>query len=255
MSGGGIFDAYGTWYEAFYRDKDYGAEARYLLGVVESLRSTPRTWLDVGCGTGDHLAALSGLGIAVEGVDASSTVIARARGRYPGIPFHVDTAQDFSLDRDRDVVSFLFHVVNYQATDEELRGLFVNAARHLAERGVVVFDFWHTDGVLRDPPQRRVREVSIAGRRLFRIADPTEDRERRRVDVRYEFRWDALDGQVAACETHPLRHFDVHELEVLLADAGLDLVTVEAWMERRPLRSTDWYGLACAALPREIDQR
>jgi trans-aconitate methyltransferase len=39
--------------------------------------------LDVGCGTGDHVALLRSRGVEAFGVDASATMIARARDKYP----------------------------------------------------------------------------------------------------------------------------------------------------------------------------
>jgi hypothetical protein len=117
---------------------------------------------------------------------------------------------------------------------------------HLAPDGVLVFDFWHTDAVVRDPPTSRIREAMIDGRQMFRIARPTEDVPARRVDIEYEFRWDAVDGPVAERATHAMRHFTADELAAFLDDAGLLILSCESWMERRPLRQDDWYGVILA---------
>jgi trans-aconitate methyltransferase len=45
--------------------------------------------LDVGCGTGDHVARLAQLGARVQGVDASPDMIEQARHRHPSLLFSV----------------------------------------------------------------------------------------------------------------------------------------------------------------------
>jgi SAM-dependent methyltransferase len=244
---GRAFEQYAAWYDAFNEGKDYGAEARYVVGKVKAWQPAPASWLDLGCGTGKHLAFLQSQGICVEGVDASPAMIARARMAHPEILFHVADARDFRVTGKRDVIGMLFHVLSYQTSDPAVAATFASVSAHLAPRGVFVFDFWHTEGVLRDPPGVRVRETRVQGRRLFRIARPTEDRERSLIDIRYEFRWDAPEGPVASEERHVMRHFTKGELEMFLRDAGLEILQSEGWMQPgSTLGPEHWYGLICA---------
>lgn len=242
------FHHYAAWYDAFNPDKNYAVEAEYVLGHVDALAGRPQRWLDIGCGTGRHLAWLHGRGIAVEGVDASAAMIARARSTHPDIAFHVGTAQDFDLARHRDVVSMLFHVINYQTSDDAVRAALRNISSHLDRSGVLVLDFWNSEAVLRDPPAVRVREARVDGRSLFRVSRPREDRGRRLVDVHYQFRWDHPEGDLAHEELHELRHFSGGELEGFLRDAGLRVLTCDGWMSGRPLCHEDWYGFICAGV-------
>lgn len=245
-TGAGAFEQYAAWYDAFNKSKDYSAEARYLLAQVERWVPAPRNWLDVGCGTGTHLACLAALGLSVEGVDGSAGMLAMARMAHPAIPFHLARAEDFDLPGDRDVVSMLFHVLSYQTTDTAVERTLENAAGHLAPHGVLTFDFWHSWGVLHDPPGLRVRQANLGHRTIFRIARPSEGRLLRKVDIHYEFRWDSPEGPLAHEETHSMRHFTREELESFLRRAGLEVLACEAWMKDRPLRAEDWYGLICA---------
>jgi SAM-dependent methyltransferase len=241
-----VFERYADWYDAFNRGKDYAAEIQYVLKHVEALAGRPRRWLDVGCGTGHHLGHLYAAGIDVEGVDQSSTMIERARRAHPQIRFHIASAQTFALAGDRDVVSMLFHVMSYQDSDEKVRSAFERVRAHLAPHGVFVFDFWHSDGVAADPPAVRVRETIVDGRSLFRLANPLEHRERRLIEIQYQFRLDAPDGPLAHEEVHVMRHFTEGELEACLRTAGMDIVRSDGWMTGRRLSTSDWYGFVCA---------
>jgi SAM-dependent methyltransferase len=237
------FGRYAAWYDAFNSGKDYGAEVAYVLDRVKQLRGMPRNWLDIGCGTGHHLAHLKSKGIVVEGVDQSPTMIERARLAHTDIPFQVGTAQTLSLPVERDVISMLFHVMSYQISDDMVVGAMQRVREHLADDGIFVFDFFHTDGVLADPPTTRVREATVDGRSLFRLSRPTEDRAKRVIEIKYEFRWDALDGPLAHDELHVMRHFTVNELDGFLQSSRMRAVHSEGWMAHRSLSASDWYGV------------
>ena len=245
-SGTSAFDRYAAWYDAFNQGKDYAAEALYVLDLVRTWKPSVKTWLDVGCGTGNHLAVLQSQGLSVEGIDISRSMIARARAAHTNIVFHFARAQDFKLSHNPDVISLLFHAMSYQTSDAMLVGALHNASTHLSPNGVLVFDFWHTDGVLQDPPTTRVRETRIDGRPLFRVSHPVEDRRRRLIEVRFEFRWDAADGPLVHSEAHAMRHFTGAELRRLLTNEGLEVVACRAWLQHRPLLDKDWYGVICA---------
>ena len=240
------FDQYASWYDAFNTGKDYDAETRYLLEQIKPWRPHPQRWLDIGCGTGNHLACLQSRGIAAGGVDASAAMIAQARVAHPHISFHVGTAQGFQLQERWDVISMLFHVMSYQTTDAMVEEALQRVNEHLDAEGLFVFDFWHTEGVLHDPPARRVRESEVGGRKLYRVAIPVEDRALRLVDIRYEFRWDSPHGECVHEEQHRMRHFSPDELTRFLAGAGLTPVSCKGWKREAPPGKDDWYGLMCA---------
>ena len=163
----------------------------YVLRKVKSVGGQPRRWLDIGCGTGRHVAHLHSLGLDAAGIDRSDAMIAVARRLNEGIPFYVGRAEDVTLPGEWDAVSMLFHVINYQVSDAMVHDALTAARRFLVPQGILAFDFWNSDGVLRDPPARRVREIETEGRSLYRLALPVAGHHRNGIDVRYEFRWDS----------------------------------------------------------------
>lgn len=242
---GDSFLRYSEWYDAFYRDKDYQAEAGFVFREV-SAHANPRSWLDVGCGTGKHLGCLAGMGLRVAGVDPSAKMIAQAREAYPDIPFERADAAGFSLPARFDAASLLFHVINYMTDDAQVVASLRNIRRHLAANGMLIFDFWHSGGVLHDPPRVTLKSRIVNGRPLHRIARPEEDRDAHRVRVHYEFRLDDEDGKVIHSETHDIRHFSVPELTDHLRAAGLELLDAQGWMTGAPLGAQEWFGLVLA---------
>jgi len=79
-------------YDAIYSDRRYETCFHYGRGrlhdVIDRWIPAPgqgRRLLDVGCGTGHHLARWSGAGYVCSGLDAADEMLAEARGRNPGL--------------------------------------------------------------------------------------------------------------------------------------------------------------------------
>jgi SAM-dependent methyltransferase len=247
VSGGGAFGQYAGWYDAFNPQKDYVREAEYLMSQVERWRPRPKCWLDLGCGTGRHLACLRGLGVAGEGLDLSPAMIAQARANNPGIDFHVGAAEELALAGQRDVISMLFHALCYITSDALLRQALDRIRERLSPSGLFLFDFWNTEAVAVEPPGPRTRDALIGGRRLVRLTTPVARSGHAIIDVQFEFRWDNAEGEVVHRENHPVRHFSATELQQCLRKAEFAILTCEAWQQHRPLTPADWYGFICAA--------
>ena len=134
----------GVW-DLIYREgrgKDYRAEADLVAKIIRDRRPDAASLLDVGCGTGEHLTALSGLFDHVEGVDLSESMISVARAKLPGVPLHVGDMRDFDLRRTYDAVVSLYTVVGYLPSLEALGAAVGRMVGHLAPGGVLIVEPW-----------------------------------------------------------------------------------------------------------------
>lgn len=74
-----VFDRYASYYNLFYRDKNYAAEVEYVDALIKKYAvGETVTMLDLGCGTGGHAVLLAQKGYHVAGVDRSDTMLAIA---------------------------------------------------------------------------------------------------------------------------------------------------------------------------------
>ena len=244
-----VFNAYAGYYDLLYGDKDYAAEASFVDGLIRRYKKNARAVLDLGCGTGRHDACFDRLGYMVSGIDSSKAMLREARKRAaPGrIDFYEGDIRVIDLHRKFDVVTSLFHVMSYQKKDEDVAAAFRTAGRHLDPGGIFIFDFWHGQGVLNDPPVVRVKRFEDESTRIVRVAEPTLKPEQNVVDVNYQIftldkpsgRWDELR------ETHSMRYFFLPEVSRCLIDADFELLEASEWMSGRSL-STGWDGLVVA---------
>jgi SAM-dependent methyltransferase len=244
-----VFDAYSSYYDLLYQDKDYAAEAAYVLSAIRAHKPDAEQVLELGCGTGAHAIALAKQGIFVTGIDQSQSMLARARrrldGESPAIRSRVQIAQgdlrSIRTGKRYDAVISLFHVISYQTSDRDLAMAFETAAQHLLPGGVFAFDFWFGPAVLAQQPEVRVRRLSDAGSSVTRIAEPELRSREHIVDVNYSlFIEEKASGVISRLhETHSMRYLFLPELRVL-AGNWFEPLETRAWLSGDRPDATTW---------------
>src|SRR5262245_37901160 len=166
-----MFTRSAAFYEPLYAFKDYEGESRRVIDLIERHRSSPgRSLLDVACGTGGHIEYLKGP-YDVTGLDLDEEMLAVARGRHPGIPFHRGDMASFDLGRRFDAVICLFSSIGYVRTEERLRKAVAAMRRHLLVGGVLVLEPWLTPSAVRlgiphalfvDRPELKIARLSAS---------------------------------------------------------------------------------------------
>lgn len=237
------FGAYARYYDLLYRTKAYGAEAAHLVALLEKYAPGAKRLLELGCGTGGHAVELAKYGLEIDGFDLSETMLASARKHAgPSLRFEHGDARTLRLGRTFDAVVSLFHVMSYQTTNADLTAAFATARAHLAPGGVFVFDCWYGPAVLTDRPAVRVRSIEDDAIAVTRIAEPVMHAERDVVDVNYHvFLRDKQTNETSELrETHVMRYLFSPELELLLAQAGFDIVHSAEWLTGAALSYATW---------------
>jgi SAM-dependent methyltransferase len=112
---------------------DHLADDGELMAVVEQLNahSSVGSVLDLGCGTGLHLAALrAAYGCEAVGVDIQPDLIDYGQAMHPGLELLVGDMRSARLDRQFDLVLCLGNSLAYQLTDADLRDAIGTLAIH-----------------------------------------------------------------------------------------------------------------------------
>src|SRR5688572_28924894 len=115
-----VFHDYGLFYDLLYRDKDYAAEAEYIVRTLRVSDRHAHTLLEFGSGTGRHGSLLAQQGFDVLGVQRSesmrSMLNAAAFTNAGGGTFSClqGDLRTMELNRIFDAALALFHVVSYQ---------------------------------------------------------------------------------------------------------------------------------------------
>lgn len=255
----GNFQAYSEYYDLLYADKDYRAEAEYVLSLLEKHLHIPNgSILEIGCGTGAHAELFAEKGWTVHGIDLSQSMLARAQRRvsttlHPDkLTFELGDARTFRARKVFDAAVSLFHVASYQITDADLEAMFQTAAVHLRPGGVFLFDFWYGPAVLTEGPSVRIKRFSNADVSITRIAEPTLEETKNVVEVQYSIFVKKRSGLlVELAEKHRMRYMFLLELERILEKSGFSLEACRGWMEDRTAKLTDWSVSVAAIRKRE----
>ena len=216
-----MFDAYSHYYGLLYRDKDYAAEVEYIDGLLSRYGIVGRELLEFGSGTGKHGRLLAELGYKVTGIERSAEMVRHAIVTK-GFRCQQGDICTVQLGRTFDAVLSLFHVISYQVSNEALRAVFARAAEHLKPGGLFVFDVWYSPAVYAQRPEVRVKRMINEEGEITRISEPAIFPNENRIDVRYTvFVRDLATGAYQTfIETHPMRHFSLPELDLLVGLAG-----------------------------------
>src|SRR5215212_524377 len=245
-----VFREYARYYDLLYRDKDYAAEARFVCDLLRQHAPSAHLILDLGCGTGAHAALVAAQGYFVHRIDISPVMLERAHQRHAGLPFDQASKLLFSLGDIRtvrlnsefDAVISLFHVLNYQTTNEDLQATLATVRAHLKPDGVFIFDCWYGPAVLSNLPSKRTKQAEEGSVSVLRCADPTLHPNENLVDVKYRFSIrDKTNGKVSELrETHRLRYLFKPELDLLLNESGLTPLLYREWMTDREPGFDTW---------------
>lgn len=252
-----VFGQYSEWYDLFYADKDYAAEAAFVDQTLREHGANGGTLLEIGCGTAAHAIHMAKRGWRVTGIDYAEGMLVRARERIArsGEPTLADEielrqgdARSFDLGRSFDAAVSLFHVMSYQANPGDLESALRAARRHLEVSGLFLFDFWFGPAVLAERPEKRERKVRNERYEVVRRATPVMDEARKTIDVNYHF--DVVDSQLGARheldEVHRMRYVFPDELSRMAEDARFRVESLMEWMTQSAPSERTWN--ACAVL-------
>lgn len=172
---------YAEFYDAFYHDKDYGAECNFLEKIFQKYSIHKiNTILDLGCGTGGHSIELAKRGYKIAGIDTSEAMIDVARNKSKGFKninaeFYVSRMEDINLERRFDAVICMFNAINHVTSDHGLERTLSNVHEHLSENGLFIFDFRNGITSLRSYSPVRTKWVNHEDKRILRISETELD--------------------------------------------------------------------------------
>lgn len=249
-----VFGNYAHYYDLCYHDKDYAAESGFIRQLLQHYAPAARSLLELGSGTGRHAERLAQAGYRVHGVDRSAIMLQQAQQRRAHLMPEVADRLEFShgdirtvhVHQTFDAIISLFHVLSYQTTNDDVVATFGTMKHHLNPGGLVLFDFWYGPAVLTDRPGTRIKRFEDDSARIVRLAEATMSPNENLVHVHYDVLIEdkATHHLETLEETHVMRYFFYPELDFLLKQAGLRIITGLEWMRPdAPLSFESWNGM------------
>lgn len=211
-----------------------GRDTDFYLDVAGE---SPRTILDMGCGTGLLAVEFARRGHRVTGADPAAGMMAIARTRLGGdlVDWIASDAAGLATETRFDLIVMTGHVFQVFLTDDAITAALGNLRRHLAPNGRLVFE-------TRNPAVREWEEWTAADTSTRVEVDGIGP-----VDVHYDVT--LVEGQFVRFETHfgfadgdrvatpcMLRFIGRDQLATALAGAGFAEVEWYGDWDRSPAR-------------------
>lgn len=248
-------EVYANEYDQLYKDKDYSGECdliertfhQFGTGKIQSI-------VDFGCGTGNHSIPLSQRGYHITGVDQSAEMLRVAKKKSTAAGINIRWVEgdmrNIQTEGPFDAGLFMFAVLGYMLTNSDIMAALSNARKHIRSGGLLIFDVWYGPAVLNIKPSDRAKVIPIPGGKVLRMVTPKLDLRHHICEVKYHL-WQLMGNRIESEseETHTVRYFFPMEMELMLSQAGFELVSLTAFPTLdQPADETTWnvFGVAHA---------
>jgi SAM-dependent methyltransferase len=232
------FKLYSQYYDLLYQDKNYKAEANYVMQCIRELEPEGTSLLELGSGTGNHAIHFCDAGYHVTGIERSPDMVKRSLSKkLPNFYPVLNDITGFTLDQRFDAAVSLFHVISYLTSNAELIACFSKVAAHLNPRGIFAFDMWYGPAVLNDLPTTRIKRQQNEHVEVIRLAETAMIIEKNVAKVNYEVivKEKPAGKYSRFLETHCMRYFSIPEIELIADQTGFTLIRSEKFMsEEKP---------------------
>ncbi len=199
--------------------------------------------LDLGCGTGEHMDALSRRGFLCTGIDISDDMLKTARKRFPDAGRFIKadiTKLDFY--EEYNIAISLFGTLNYLIENEKIDNAFWNIWRALKPGGKAVLEIWNSF------PIEKIRNKEVGLVSTTRKGATVIERHRGftllegengtivQVDYRYLIAGNGAKREIT--DRHIMRAFSRDEISTLLSANGFRPEAVYAGTRREGFNET-----------------
>jgi ubiquinone/menaquinone biosynthesis C-methylase UbiE len=132
------------YYDLIYSFKDYKVEVKRIKEIIDKYKvSKGNKLLDIGCGTGKHLAYLKNDYFCI-GTDINVEMLDIARKNVKGVDFIQADMITMDLKKEFNIILCLFSSIGHVKTYANLEKTILNFSNHLVKGGVVIIEPWLT---------------------------------------------------------------------------------------------------------------
>ena len=140
----GAYHALATSYDRLTNDVDYAAVVDFYMQILDREGLSPRTAVDLACGTGSVALLLAQKGMEVTAVDMSSDMlcVASQKAQEQDVPvqFVCQKLQDLRLPRGVDLAVCALDSIDYITDPDQCRQAIVKVYKALNPGGCFIFD-------------------------------------------------------------------------------------------------------------------
>jgi SAM-dependent methyltransferase len=242
------------YYDIFYSDKNYPAEALFVHECLQRFGDgNIHSLLELACGSGNHALQLEAHGYQIIATDYSESLLAVAQGKAQKkgskVDFRLADMRSLELEERRfDAALCLFDSIGYVQTNDALMRVLTGVQAHLRPGGLFIFEFWHAAAMVKGYDPVRVGRWPMDGGDLLRISTTRLEILRQLAEVTYDIYELGKNGRYQHLkEIQVNRYFLVQEMAAFLVQAGLEpLAWLDGYSWKENINEDTWHVLAIA---------
>jgi SAM-dependent methyltransferase len=241
------------YYDIFYQDKPYAAEATFIADALNRYCGRKcEILLELACGTGQHAFELEKMGYEIVATDYSEDLLdvakRKAKEKNSRVKFSQQDMRNLDLRGETfDAAYCLFDSIGYVQTNFALNLALNGIHRHLRPKGIFIFEFWHAAAMIKNYEPVRERNWKTADGEIRRVSKTRLDIPLQLAEVTY-----SIEAKKGADidhleETQVNRYFLVQEMAFFLEENGFKVVQfLPAYANTTVINEDTWHILAIA---------
>jgi len=156
---GSLYADLSAYYDRFCAEVDYAQQCEFAQRVFDCFGSSGgRNYLDLACGSGQHLSLMKQRGFSVSGLDNSAQMLELAQQRCPDADFLLCDLSAFDQRSEFDLISCFLYSLHYSHPLSSLKQTLLHTWLALKPGGVFVFNAVDAAGIHND--NRTVTQLS-----------------------------------------------------------------------------------------------
>ncbi len=219
-------DYFARFYDIIYDHIRSGVDLEYYL---KKISATKGPVLEIGVGTGRLFTAAIQSNADIYGIDISRSMLDILLTKLDPEHHHrisLQDAVDFSFDRKFDLIIAPFRVYSHLIKVEDQLKALNNAAKHLSDKGILIFDLYIPDPGMIASGLSGVKDFEgeyEPGRTFSRTVSMKADIVHQISDITMTMRWMELDKEREEDFNFKFRFYFRYEVEHLVARSELSL--------------------------------
>lgn len=246
-SSGNLYGDLSGYYDQFCAQVDYSEQCAFARRAFTCFaESGGMSYLDLACGTGQHLAYMHEQGFAVSGLDNSAQMLELAAARCPSAELLLCDLAAFEQVEAFDLVTCFLYSIHYSHPLTALAQTLRCAYRALKPGGILLFNTVDARGIRND--NGIVTEVADGAARLRFQSGWTYRGEGDELRLDLSITRDTASGRDCWRDTHCMTATTLPQLQEMLEKTGFVVTLLEHdYQAMRPLQDESFNAIVVAA--------
>lgn len=225
VKAGNLYADLSSYYDGFCHDVNYAEQCDFTKRAFDCFaESNGNNYLDLACGTGQHLNLMQQKGFTVTGLDNSQHMLDATALRCPSAALMLCDLASFEVDAGFDLISCFLYSIHYSHPVAALKETLQRAFRALKPGGVFIFDMVDKTGIAtRDVVTKLEQDqAKFSFRSGWRYSGSGESMELQ-VSIQREDKTGVQEWR----DYHPMTAISIEQMRNLMSAAGFNITILE----------------------------